>query len=307
MEAGFAAGEVGRIGNSWRCFAGTFCISCFCHRRFGPLVPTPPGTSPHHRRLLHRCGIDWDNACSQQVASLLIDEATNSELKTRLLASVEDTAGACLNTVPILLLGLKLSDDAVRVAVALRLGTNICEPHDCICGQYVNALGSAGRHPRHGELNDTIWRALQRAQIPATKKPTGLSRSDHKRPDGVTMIHWAQGRCLTWDVTSPDTLAASHLAESAVRAGSAAAKAEVAKTAKYAEIAITHAFVPLTFESLGAWGVHCQQFVFELGRRITIITGDTLETSYLRQGLSIAVQRGNAIACRGTMSHELDN
>ena len=74
------------------------------------------------------------------------------------------------------------------------------------------------------------------------------------------MIPWAQGRCLTWDVTSPDTLvadtlAASYLAESAVRAGSAAAKAEVTKTAKYAKIAITHAFVPLAFESLGAWGV----------------------------------------------------
>ena len=161
--------------------------------------------------------------------------------------------------------------------------------------------------PRHSELNDTIRRALQRAQIPATKEPTGLSRSDHKRPDGVTMIPWAQGRCLTWDVTSPDTLAASHLAESAVRAGSAAAKAEVTKTAKYAQIAITHAFVPLAFKSLGAWGVHCQQFVSELGRRITIITGDARETSYLRQRLSIAVQRGNAIACRGTMSHELDN
>ena len=121
------------------------------------------------------------------------------------------------------------------------------------------------------------------------------------------MIPWAQGRCLTWDVTSPDTLAASHLTESAVRTGSAVAKAEVAKTAKYAQIAITHAFVPLAFESLGAWEVHCQLFVSELGRRITIITGDARETSYLRQRLSITVQRGNAIACRGTMSHVLDD
>ena len=121
------------------------------------------------------------------------------------------------------------------------------------------------------------------------------------------MIPWAQGRCLTWDVTSPDTLAASHLAESAVRAGSAAAKAEVANITKYAEIAITHAFVPLAFESLGAWGVQCQQFVSELGRRITTATDDARETSYLRQRLSIAVQRGNAIACRGTMSQKLDD
>ena len=108
-------------------------------------------------------------------------------------------------------------------------------------------------------------------------------------------------------MTSPDTLAASHPAESAMLAGSAAAKAEVAKTAKYTKIAITHAFVPLAFESLGAWGVQCQQFVSELGRRFTIITGDARETSYLRQRLSIAVQRGNVIACRGTISHDLDN
>ena len=93
------------------------------------------------------------------------------------------------------------------------------------------------------------------------------------------MIPWAQGRCLTWDVTSPDTFAASHLAESAVLAGSAAAKAEVAKTAKYMEIAITHAFVPLAFETLGAWWVQCQRFVSELGRRITFITGDTREAT----------------------------
>ena len=99
----------------------------------------------------------------------------------------------------------------------------------------------------------------------------------------------------------------SHLAETAVRAGSAAAKAEVEKTAKHAEIAIPHTFVQLAFKSLRAWGVQCQQFVSELGRRITIITGDTRETSYFRQRLSTAVQRGNAIACRGTMSHELDN
>ena len=93
-----------------------------------------------------------------------------------------------------------------------------------------------------------------------------------------------------------------------MRAGSAAVKAEVAKTAKSAEITITHAFVPLAFESLGAWGVHCQQFVSELGRRITMhITGDARETSYLRQRLSIAVQKGNAIAYRGTMSHVLDD
>jgi len=141
--------------------------------------------------------------------------------------------GAWLDTVSILSLGLKLSDDAVRIAVALRLGTKICKPHYSICGQHVNALGMhdlacktrTGRHSRHSELSDTMWRALQRAQIPAVKELTGLSRSDHKLPDEVTLIPWSQGRCLMWDVTSPNTLAASHLTESAEKADSAAAKA----------------------------------------------------------------------------------
>ena len=38
----------------------------------------------------------------------------------------------------------------------------------------------------------------------------------------------------------------------------------------------------------------------ELGRRMTAATGDSRETSFLRQRLSVAIQRGNAIAaCRG--------
>ena len=202
----------------------------------------------------------------------------------------------------------------MRVAVGLRLGVNLCEPHVCPCGTRVDARGthglactrSAGRFPRHSQLNDVVWRALQRAQIPAAKEPAGLSRTDGKRPDGVTLIPWQQGRCLAWDVTSPDTLAPSHVTESARKAGSAAAKAESAKTVKYATIAQTHAFVPLAFETLGVWGSQCISFVQELGRRIALATGEVRETAFLRQRLSIAIQRGNAIACRGSIPQDLD-
>ena len=105
-------------------------------------------------------------------------------------------------------------------------------------------------------------------------------------------------------MTSPDTLVSSHVAESARKAGSAAAKAEVSKTAKYADIALTHAFLPLAFETLGAWGSECKNFVHELGRRISVVTSDDRETTYLKQRLSIAIQRGNAIACRGTIAQQ---
>ena len=142
---------------------------------------------------------------------------------------------------------------------------------------------------------------MSRAQIPSTKEPTGLSRSDGKRPDGATMIPWARGQCLTWDVTSPDTLAQSHLHASAMKASAAATKAESSKVSKYSAIATTHIFVPLAFETLGSWGEQAQNFVQNLGRRITVVTGDKRETDFLKQRLSVAIQRGNALACLGTL------
>jgi len=35
--------------------------------------------------------------------------------------------------------GLRLDDRAVHIAVGLRLGANICEPHQCPCGATVDA------------------------------------------------------------------------------------------------------------------------------------------------------------------------
>ena len=144
---------------------------------------------------------------------------------------------------------------------------------------------------------------MQRAQIPSTKEPTKLIPSSEMRPDGVTRIPWASGRCLAWDVTSPDTLAQSHVPRTAVCAGAAAGKSEASKTAKYTAITATHTFVPLAFETLGAWGEQAKAFVSDLGRRVTAVTGDLtspVTTEYMRQRLSIALQRGNALSVRGT-------
>ena len=120
------------------------------------------------------------------------------------------------------IVGLRMDDDVVRVAVGLRLGANLCEPHTCTSlrmslwmpvartGWPASEVQDAG-HPRHGLLNNFVWRAMLRAQVPSCKEPAGLSRSDGKRPDGVSLIPWSRGRCVTSDVTSPDTLAPSHL------------------------------------------------------------------------------------------------
>jgi len=110
---------------------------------------------------------------------------------------------------PIANCGLRLYNEAVRVAVGVRLGLALCAPHSCPCGGQVDAQGlhamvckkAQGRIARHQGLNDIIWRSLGSASIPATKEPSGLVRQDGKWPDGLTLIPWQGGKSLAWDVT----------------------------------------------------------------------------------------------------------
>ena len=88
-----------------------------------------------------------------------------------------------------------------------------------ICGASVDAKGlhglsckgGTGRSARHHALNDLLWRALSKADIPAVKEPSDLLRTDGKRPDGVMQLPWRTGKCVTWDVTVIDTLVSSYV------------------------------------------------------------------------------------------------
>ena len=122
--------------------------------------------------------------------------------------------------------------------MGLRLGTAICGPHSCQrCGSAVDELGrhalscrrSEGRHQRHAALNDIIKRGLSSAHVPSRLEPTGLDRSDGKRPDGVTLAPWHSGCLLVWDATCPDTLAPSYRAHVTQESGKVAASAEERK------------------------------------------------------------------------------
>src|SRR6218665_33744 len=90
------------------------------------------------------------------------------------------------------------------------------------------------------------------------------------------------------------TYATSHLT---VTSTEAAAN----KRTKYSTISKTHAFVAVSLESSGAWSWEGLEFIPELGRRMTNTTLDKLETSYLFQRISVAVQRGNAICFASTL------
>jgi len=123
-----------------------------------------------------------------------------------------------------------LTDEAVRVVVALRIGCSVCVAHTCTCGALVDAQGIHGsvckeapsRIASHQVINDVVSSAITAAGVPETKEPVGLGRLDGKRPDGLTLIPQQSGKPLTWDVTVVSTLADSYLHSTSHSAGSAA-------------------------------------------------------------------------------------
>lgn len=252
----------------------------------------------------------WDEAVCRSRATTL-GMGVDRIQRARFLGSTATGSGSWLHALPLSNLGLRLGKDELRIAVGLRIGAPLVREHLCVCGSMVERDGhhglacrrSAGRHRRHSMANDVILRSIRACEVRAELEPTRLLRRDGKRPDGATLDPWTRGQSLVWDFTCPDTLAPSHLNQSAIAAGSAAEGAEAIKMTKYRELADApeYSFVPIAIETLGAWGVAAQDFARELGGRLTAITGDPRETSWFKQRMDIAVQRGNAAAVLGTV------
>ena len=223
-------------------------------------------------------------------------------------------SGAWLNALPISACGLRLDDEAIRIAVGLRLGIKLCKPDICTCGTLTDPMGyhglsckrGSGRIMRHNELNDIICRALSKAELYPKKEPSGLSRQDGKRPDGVTRIPWNSGRYAVWDVTVINTMAASYVHSTAIASGSAAEFAATNKCKKYSELSSEYFFVPIAFETFGPVNEEGEEFIIDIGRRIVAKTGDSREVPFLWQRLSIALQRWNAICFSETFTDALE-
>jgi hypothetical protein len=105
-----------------------------------------------------------------------------------------------------------------------------------------------------------------------------------------------------WDATCVDTLALSHrvlasseagaVANEAGEAGAVANEAGNCKKLKYSHLELTHAFFPVTVETLGALGHEAQSFLREVARHIETSTGDLRSHHFLLREV-VAVQWGN--------------
>ena len=252
---------------------------------------------------------NWDSPIFTAKYQKILEEQTCPTEKARIRAIAAEHSSDWLNAIPVPALGLKLDNTSLRLACALRLGSKICQPYKCICGSLVDDKGrhglscknAKGTFSRHQHVNDIIKRALGSAQVTSMVEPTGLTRGDGKRPDGLTLFPWSQGRCLVWDFTCRDTCAPSNVVATSEEAGKAAQKAESDKLAHYLELSTSYIVTPVATETLGSWGKSGLQFIKDIGSRITDHSGEKRATSYLFQSISMAIQRGNVASIRGSV------
>ena len=151
-------------------------------------------------------------------------------------------------------------------------------------------------------INDIFKKALTSAHVPSRLEPTGLLRTDGKRPDGVTLAPWISGRLLVWDVTCTDTFAPSYRSHATQGPGLVAAVAEEKKAGKYCELPPSHWFSPISVETMGAMGPRSLGLLKDVGQRISVETGEPKSLEYLLQRLSVAVQRGNCSSVLGGLA-----
>jgi len=256
----------------------------------------------------------WDAPLVIVQEMKVLSAAPDQAGKARLIAAAAPHSGAFLNVYPCSSLGTRLDNSSLRIVVALRLGAPVCLPHVCVCGMAVDSSGrhglsrrkSAGRLSRHNAVNDLIKRALMSADVPSRLEPKSLAQHDDRRPDGLSLMPWSNGRCLAWDFTCPDTLAPSHLNTAITGQGAVANEAEAKKKSKYACLLPTFDFIPIAVETMGSLGDEACAFMHQLGRRIMSVTGERRATEFLLQRLSVAIQRGNASCVLGTINSAKD-
>ena len=98
-----------------------------------------------------------------------------------------------------------------------RLGVPVATPGVCACSAELDPLGDhalscnrgVGRGARHKTRNEKVRSALNEAGHVCVLEPPGLTRTDGKRPDSVTVMPFERGLPMAWDVTvhtSPRTI-----------------------------------------------------------------------------------------------------
>ena len=103
----------------------------------------------------------------------------------------------------------------------------------------------------------------------------------------MTLVPWAVGKQLLWDVTVVDSLAPCRINQGSVcNPGTAAAEAEERKIDKYEDLVNDeYLFQPLAFEIQGAADPSPETFLSKIWKNLSICTEEPRAGSVLKQNL----------------------
>ena len=110
-----------------------------------------------------------------------------------------------------------------------------------------------------------------------------------------------KGKSLLWDATCTDTLCPSNIKGTIREAGSAAEKAVKRKRNLYRNMIHNYHFVVFATETMGPWCEEGKDLIEHLGSMLNRKTGDLKSKKYLKERISIAIQRGNATSILNTL------
>ena len=93
----------------------------------------------------------------------------------------------------------------------------------------------------------------------------------------------------------------SYVATTSQQAGAAADAAANQKQRKYHALENRFIVQSIDFETMGSWGADAKACHTEVGTRVKQATGNVRSMEFLRQRVSMEIQRGNAAAVMGTV------
>ena len=105
------------------------------------LLDVPSRHSYSGTAVIQTVGLGQTRYPGRQVRRGIEPFRRTTEQKATFLAATSHHSGDWLVALPITSCGLRMDNEAVRVAVSLRLGLNLCAPHTCQCGSPVDAWG----------------------------------------------------------------------------------------------------------------------------------------------------------------------
>jgi hypothetical protein len=138
--------------------------------------------------------------------------------------------------------------------------------------------------------------SLNQLEIGTRLEP--LNAWSGKRPDGISILPWKDGKRLAWDIIITDSFAITYRQKALEGKGSVAEVAEKRKFEAYKGIEENYVFHPIAFESLGEFGPSTKEFMSVVGKALIRKTGDIRAAAFFRQRISVELQRLNSWCMR---------